>query len=278
MNTGGLGRIGTKLALLLFFVSSSALGAVTGSEIPQYGYKVTGKIPQPRENFVQGLQIVDSEVYVSTGNYGQSKLLRYRLCDGKLLADREVDKRLFAEGLTVLDDRVYQLTWKSRLVLIYDKKDLRGLEYFRIPGEGWGITNNGTDLIYSDGSYRLHFLSPKSKTISRSISITEDGRAVRMINELEWIDGEIWANIWQQNRIIRINPETGVVTGSINLEGLLPIEEKLPGTDVLNGIAFNAADNTVWVTGKRWPWIYQIELTPQPLEPELSQAPAPNSM
>lgn len=266
------------LALLLLIAPSLALSDEPVSEITQYGYKVTGKIPQPRENFVQGLQIVDDHLYVSTGNYGESKLLQYRLSDGKLIAGRDVDRRLFAEGLTVLEDRIYQLTWKSRLVLIYDRAKLQGLEYFRISGEGWGLTNNGSELIYSDGSYRLHYLSPTSKTISRSVSVTEAGRAVRMLNELEWVDGEIWANIWQQDRIIRIDPETGKVTGNINLAGLLPSAERIPGTDVLNGIAVNPRDNTIWVTGKRWPWIYQIELVPQGIEPELSQAPAPNSM
>ncbi|MFT7263507.1 MAG: glutamine cyclotransferase [Halioglobus sp.] len=249
-----------KLALLLPIVSLLVLAACTRADVAQYAYKVTGKIPQPRENFVQGLQILDGHLYVSTGNYGESKLLRYRLSDGKLLAGRNVDKRLFAEGLTVLGDRIFQLTWRSHLVLIYNKEDLKGLEYFRIPGEGWGLTNNGSDLIYSDGSHRLHYLSPKTKSITRTISVTESGNPVTMLNELEWINGERWANIWQQNRIIMINPDTGNVTGSVNLQGLLPGEEKLPGTDVLNGIAFNPQDNTVWVTGKRWPWLYQIEL------------------
>ena len=227
---------------------------------------------------MQGLQILDGHVYVSTGNYGESKLLRYQLSDGKLLARRNVDKQLFAEGLTVLGERIFQLTWKSQLVLIYNKADLKGLEYFRIPGEGWGITNNGSDLIYSDGSHRLHYLSPESKTIMRTISVTDGGRPVTLLNELEWINGEIWANVWQQNRIVTINPDTGRVTGSINLEGLLPDEEKISDTDVLNGIAINPEDNTVWVTGKRWPWLYQIELIPFPVDPELSQASTPNSM
>lgn len=266
------------LTVLLATVSVFAITACTRADIVQYGYKVTGKIPQPRENFVQGLQILDGHVYVSTGNYGESKLLRYQLSDGKLLARRNVDKQLFAEGLTVLGERIFQLTWKSQLVLIYNKADLKGLEYFRIPGEGWGITNNGSDLIYSDGSHRLHYLSPESKTITRTISVTDGGRPVTLLNELEWINGEIWANVWQQNRIVTINPDTGRVTGSINLEGLLPDEEKISDTDVLNGIAINPEDNTVWVTGKRWPWLYQIELIPFPVDPELSQASTPNSM
>jgi glutamine cyclotransferase len=217
-------------------------------------------MPQARENFVQGLQIVDGDLYMSTGNYGQSKLRRYRLSDGALHSERRVDNRLFAEGLTVLEERIYQLTWKSRLVLVYNKANLQGLEYFRIPGQGWGLTTDGNNLIYSDGSDRLHYLSPQTKRITHSIKVTENGLPLRQINELEWIDGQIWANIWQSNRIVMIDPKSGVVSAAINLQGLLPVEERQAGTDVLNGIAWNPDDGSVWVTGKRWPWMYQIEL------------------
>ncbi|MEH6568183.1 MAG: glutaminyl-peptide cyclotransferase [Halioglobus sp.] len=246
----------SSLAGIIFFAGSSR------AEIPIYGYKITGKIPQARENFVQGLQILDGHLYMSTGNYGQSKLRRYRLSDGALQSERRVDNRLFAEGLTVLGERIYQLTWKSRLVLVYNKANLQGLEYFRIPGQGWGITTDGDKLIYSDGSHQLHYLSPETKRITHSISVTENGRPLSQINELEWIDGQIWANIWQSNRIVMIDPKSGAVSAVINLQGLLPIEERQPGTDVLNGIAWNPDDGSVWVTGKRWPWIYQIELIP----------------
>ena len=241
--------------VIFFAVSSRA-------EIPIYGYKITDKIPQARENFVQGLQIVDGHLYMSTGNYGQSKLRRYRLSDGALQSERRVDNRLFAEGLTVLGERIYQLTWKSRLVLVYNKANLQGLEYFRIPGQGWGLTTDGDNLIYSDGSHQLHYLSPQTKRITHSIEVTENGLPLRQINELEWIDGQIWANIWQSDRIVMIDPKSGVVTAAINLQGLLPVEERQAGTDVLNGIAWNPDDGSVWVTGKRWPWIYQIELIP----------------
>lgn len=249
-------------ALVLGFAGMVFLALSTRAEIPVYGYKITGKIPQARENFVQGLQILDGHLYVSTGNYGQSKLRRYRLSDGALQSERRVDNRLFAEGLTVLGERIYQLTWKSRLVLVYNKANLQGLEYFRIPGQGWGLTTDGDSLIYSDGSHQLHYLSPATKRITHSISVTENGRPVSQINELEWIDGQIWANIWQSNRIVMIDPTSGAVSAAINLQGLLPPEERQASTDVLNGIAWNPDDGSVWVTGKRWPWIYQIELIP----------------
>jgi glutamine cyclotransferase len=260
--THWLARQRVKVTFISSFAGLMLFALASQADIPIYGYKITGKIPQPRENFVQGLQIVDGHLYMSTGNYGQSKLRRYRLSDGALQSERRVDNRLFAEGLAVLGERIYQLTWKSRLVLVYNKANLQGLEYFRIPGQGWGLTTDGQSLIYSDGSHQLHYLSPETKNITHSISVTENGRPIRQINELEWIDGQIWANIWQTDRIVMIDPKSGAVSAVINLQGLLPIEERQAGTDVLNGIAWNPDDGSVWVTGKRWPWIYQIELIP----------------
>jgi glutamine cyclotransferase len=254
-----------RLAALIVILSSAGmifLAVSAHAEVPIYGYKITGKMPQARDNFVQGLQIVDGALYMSTGNYGQSKLRRYRLSDGALHSERRVDNRLFAEGLTVLGEKIYQLTWKSRLVLVYNKDNLQGLEYFRIPGQGWGLTTDGDNLIYSDGSDQLHYLSPQTKRITHSIKVTENGLPLRQINEMEWIEGQIWANIWQSNRIVMIDPKSGVVSAAINLHGLLPVEERQAGTDVLNGIAWNPDDGSVWVTGKRWPWMYQIELIP----------------
>jgi glutaminyl-peptide cyclotransferase len=228
----------------------------------QLGYRVVDKKPQSRDIFVQGLQIIDDELYVSSGGYGQSRLLRYNFNDGSLELERKVDGRLWAEGLTVLGDRVYLLTWKSRNLLVYNREDLRGVQRMNIPGEGWGLTNNGQDLIYSDGSNRLYFLSLSEHLITHAISVTENGRPVIRLNELEWIDGRIWANVWQTNRIVIINPADGVVEGSIDLQGLLPLPEYQSGTDVLNGIARNPADGGIWVTGKNWPWLYRIEPVP----------------
>lgn len=260
-------------ALTALVITLPYAGASQSEELPVHRYKVTGKLAQPRENFVQGLQIVDGQIYVSSGNYGQSKLLRYHLEDGSLIDSREVDPRLFAEGLTVFQQRIFQLTWRSRIVLVYNRSDLAPVEYFRIPGEGWGLTHNGSELIYSDGSDQLHYLSPTTHAITRSIRVTQNSKPVKRLNELEWIGGQIWANVWQTDRIVIIDPATGNVTASINLAGLLPATERRPGTDVLNGIAHNPADDSLWVTGKRWPWIYQIELDPPiPQPPQESQA------
>jgi len=248
----------TRFALLF----SLCVLAPVSNAVDEFGYRVTERKPQDRQNFVQGLEIVDGYLYVSSGNYGRSRLLRYRFDDGVLDTGRRVHPRLFAEGLTVFGDRVYQLTWRARMALVYSRAELEGIEWFPIPGEGWGLTNNGEELIYSDGSHRLHFLSPRTRRISRSIEVTQNGTPVPRLNELEWVDGRIWANIWRTDRIVIIDPASGEVTAEVDLSGLLPEAERRPDTDVLNGIARDPADGSIWVTGKRWPWLYRIELVP----------------
>jgi glutaminyl-peptide cyclotransferase len=256
----------------LVMLLAATLAATLRAENPVYGYRVIDKLPQSRGNFVQGLQILDGQLYVSTGRYGESKLLRYRLADGKLLGGRKIDDSLFAEGLTILNSRVYQLTWLAGLVLVYNLEDLQPLEYFRIAGQGWGITHDGNNLIYSDGSDKLHFLSPQTRRVVRSLAVTERGAPVEQLNELEWIDGQVWANVWRSNRLVMIDPASGEVTASVDLSGLLPESEHRDDTDVLNGIARNPADGAIWVTGKRWPWLYQIELVEQDPKTQQSQA------
>jgi glutamine cyclotransferase len=257
-------------ALLLLITCLPA----TAWALQHYDVKVTDRKPQPRENFVQGLEILDGYLYVSTGNYGESRLLRYHFDDGRLDIARHLDARLFGEGLTVLGDYVYQLTWRNAAMLVYRKSDLQFQRALPIAGEGWGLTNNGAELIYSDGSEKLYFLAPDTARVLRTIKVTEKGRPVARLNELEWIDGRIWANVWQSNRIVMIDPKNGDVTASVDLTGLLPPAEYRPGTDVLNGIARNPADGAVWVTGKRWPWLYRIELVPTD---ETSKTPPPTA-
>ena len=245
-------------ALLLWIICLP----LTVGAVQQYDYRVIAQKPQPRDNFVQGLEIRDGFLYVSTGTYGGSRLLRYRFADGGLDSARKVDPRIFAEGLTVLGDKLYQLTWRNRMMLIYHRKDLRPDHWLPIDGEGWGLTNNGVELIYSDGSAKLYFMAPDTAKVLRSINVTERGKPLSQLNELEWVEGKIWANVWRSDRIVIIDPDTGQVTASIALQGLLPDSQRQSGTDVLNGIARDPADGSIWVTGKRWPWLYQIELIP----------------
>lgn len=246
------------LVILLCSLSTAALA------VEQLTVKVLGRKPQDPRHWVQGLEIHDGQMYLSAGRYGESKLLRYNFDSGEPDVGRSLNPRLFAEGLTVLDDRVYQLTWKAGAVLVFDQRDLQPLEHFRIPGEGWGLTNDGSQLIYSDGSAQLHYLSPQSRKITRSITVTENGRPVHKLNELEWIDGKVWANVWYSQRIVVIDPQSGEVNASIDLSGKLPSLQTQPRDHVLNGIARDSRDGSIWVTGKRWSWQYQIETVPAP--------------
>ncbi len=244
-------------ALLLSLLITLPLPALC---VEQYGYRVLEKKPQDRNNFVQGLEIHGGKLYVSSGNYGQSRLMRYDFGSGELELSKQLNPRLFAEGLTLFGDHIYQLTWRERMLLVFAKDSMKALEWFPIPGEGWGLTNNGEQLLYSDGSDRIHYLDAKTRTITHSIHVTENGRPVRKLNELEWIDGQIWANIWRSDRIVIIDPQNGEVKASIDLRDLLAPSDRRAGTDVLNGIARDPQDGGIWVTGKRWPWLYKIEL------------------
>jgi glutamine cyclotransferase len=222
---------------------------------------------------VQGLQIIDGYLYIGTGLNGQSKLLRYNFADGQLQTARQLNPRAFGEGITVMGDRVYQLTWKNRALLVYNKADLSPREVFTIPWEGWGLTHDGAQLIYSDGTNRLHFMDPDNGHISHSITVTENGKPLDgRLNELEWINGKVWANIIFSDRIVVIDPAGGQITASIDLTGLWPMARAKDRQNVLNGIAQNPADGSIWVTGKRWPWMFQIELIPKET-PEAAETP-----
>lgn len=249
------------------FILIIVLLPTTGWAVDRYTFEVMERKPQSRELFVQGLEILDGHLYVSTGNYGESRLLRYSFEDGSLELERMLKRDLFGEGLTILGDKIYQLTWRNRQMLIYRKSDFQLLESKPLRGEGWGLTNNGSQLIYSDGSATLRFLDPDTAKETRSIRVTLEGHPVRFLNELEWIDGAIWANVWQSSEVLIIDPDNGLVTGVIQLKGLLPAAEYRAKTDVLNGIAHNPEDGSIWVTGKRWPWLYRIDLIPRNAPP-----------
>ena len=247
----------TRRGLFILLLCCLPLAALATEH---FGYRVTDRKPQSTDNYVQGLKIVDGNLYVSSGGYGNSHLRRYRFADGSLEQEYKLDRRIFAEGLTIFEDKLYQLTWHNRMVLVYDRDSFEPSEWFPIPGEGWGLTNNGAELIYSDGSDKLHFMSPTGRHITRSISVRENGKPVIRLNELEWIDGRIWANVWMTDRIVIIDPVNGEVTASVDLSGLQPLLKNRSPNDVLNGIARDPRDGSIWVTGKRWPWLYQIEL------------------
>ena len=249
----------TRLAAiaLLCMLAGAALGAAP----TQYGYRVLEQRPLPRDNFVQGLEFDGDTLLVGTGQYGQSRIRRYAFPAMTLLEERRLPPRLFGEGITRYGDRIFQLTWRSGFGIAWDATTLEPVARFGLPGEGWGLTHTGTSLIYSDGSATLRFLDPATLQPTRQLIVRRDGKPLRRLNELEWIDGRIWANVWTTDRIAIIDPDSGRVEAEVDLTGLLPLPERHRGTDVLNGIARDSAGQ-IWVTGKYWPWLYRIELAP----------------
>jgi len=222
-------------------------------------YEVVATYPHARDAFTQGLEYRDGFLYEGTGRNGRSELRRIRLETGEVLQRTPLDARHFGEGITVWRDRIIQLTWQSETGFVYDRKTFGLIDEFSYSGEGWGLTNDGTRLIMSDGSDILRFLDPQTfKEISR-LTVRDHGVPVVRLNELEFVRGEILANVWQTNRIARISPKTGEVLGWIDLKGILPPEDAR-GVDVLNGIAYDAKRDRLFVTGKLWPKIFEIRI------------------
>ena len=228
--------------------------------VPEYGYQVVSKMRFDRQNFTQGLEIYNGRLYVSSGLYGKSTVRAYDFPSLDLLHEVPVDRRIFAEGLTVIDDRLILLSWRERVMLVYDLPDLSLVGQSALPGQGWGATHSGSVLWFSDGTDRLYSADIAGAGKLNVLPVTLNGEPLRNLNELEWVNGEIWANVWQSDLIARIDPETGHVVGMVNLSGLLPEEDRLRDTDVLNGIAIDPVSGAIWVTGKRWPWLFEIAL------------------
>ena len=227
---------------------------------PYYDYKVINSYPHSTKYFTQGLVISEGIVYESTGQYGKSKLIKYTPKNGEILKQRKLSGRYFGEGLTILDNKIYQLTWKSGNLFVYDKKNLQKLYNLKIDGEGWGLTNNGKQLIYSNGGTKLHFISPENGEHQKTIIVRDKNGPVALLNELEWIDKEIYANIWHSNDIIIIDPESGKVLGRINLSKLATQQLNISNPGVLNGIAYDKKQKHLFITGKNWPFLYEISL------------------
>lgn len=246
--------------LLLLALASLLISSSTLAGILTYHYKVTASFPHDTNVYTQGLVFSQGLLYESAGQYGESKLLSRKLESLTPLQSHRLQRSLFAEGLTLLDNKLYQLTWKSGRAFVYDSQTLKLTGEFHITGEGWGLTDNGRQLIMSDGSHLLRFLNPENFDIIRTLAVTYQGKPLRQLNELEWIDGQIFANVWQTDWIVMINPDSGLVEGKVNLRDLLPAGLRSRRTDVLNGIAYDADDKRLFVTGKYWPRIYQIEL------------------
>jgi glutamine cyclotransferase len=225
-----------------------------------YHYKVINTLPHNDNIFTQGIEIHKQYFYESAGQFGESRLIKRNITDSKEIKSKNLSSKIFAEGITRLNDKIYQLTWKSEQGFIYNANTFEQIDSFNYQGQGWGLCNNGTDLIMSNGSDKITFLNPDDFSINKTISVTLNNKVIDDLNELEWVNGYIYANVWQTNWIVIINPNSGNVVGTINLTGLLSKMLTSDKTDVLNGIAYDNATNKLYVTGKYWPRIYQIEL------------------
>ncbi|MGN8157720.1 glutaminyl-peptide cyclotransferase [Salinisphaera sp. RV14] len=220
------------------------------------------RLPHDPSAFTEGLLISRGALYESTGDYGHSEVRRVDLASGRILARHALPDRYFGEGLARFDDRLYQLTWKSGTGFIYDADTLRPIGRFRYAGQGWGLTRCGGQLVMSNGSAILRFVDPSDFSVRRRLLVTEHGRPVMHLNELETIDGLIWANVWLTDDIVRIDPVDGHVVDRIDASALA---DAMPDSaDVLNGIAYDAGPDRVYITGKYWPVLFRIARPPAP--------------
>ena len=246
----------------LIAVVATAILTACGAEVtPRYGFRVVNVHPHDPAAYTQGLIWIDGQLYESTGKYGASTVRRVALVSGEVLQSVDLPDDVFGEGMTIWKGNLVVLTWQSGLGLVLDRDGLSTLRRFQYPGEGWGLTHSADELIMSDGTAQLRFLDGDTFTERRRLTVTHDGEPVEKLNELEWVRGEIWANIYQSNLIARIDPESGAVVGWIDLTGLLQQGGvPAPGADVLNGIAWDAASDRIFVTGKYWPRLFEIEV------------------
>ncbi len=228
---------------------------------PIYRADVVRSFPHDTGAYTQGLLWHNGQLYESTGQVGASNVRRVNMETGAVEQQRDLPAPHFGEGITILGDKLYQLTWQTGKAFVYDVNTFAPLGEFAIDGEGWGITTIGSELIMSDGSATLRYLNPETFEVTRRVTVMEQNMPVRNLNELEMVKGELWANVWTTDKIARIDPQTGAMLGWIDLAGLLPQNERAgTSAEVLNGIAYDAEGDRILVTGKYWPRLYQIRL------------------
>jgi glutamine cyclotransferase len=239
--------------------SASDTPTQTTNAVPALSYNVVSSQPHDTSYFTEGIEFYGNSLLESTGNYGSSKLVMMDPATGKVQKEVKLDPKYFGEGITVVHDTLYQLTWKERTVHVYTAKDLKKVKELPLNYDGWGLTNDGKNIIASDGSSNLYFYEPGTFRLLRIQGVTENGNNVININELEYIDGFVWANQWNYNYILKIDPSNGQVMAKIDLTDLAnKIKAKDPHADVLNGIAYNHATKKIYITGKYWPDLYEV--------------------
>ena len=251
--------IRVKTSLLAVALVTSLPGAQGVVRTPVYGYEVVKVYPHDREAFTQGLLFRDGVLYESTGLNGKSSLRKVQLETGRVLQQVAVDSRYFAEGLTDWGTRLVQLTWSTNVGFVYDLASFKQQQTFSYTGEGWGLTHDDRRLIMSDGTSTLRFLDPQTLKVTGQVQVTDGNVPVRDVNELEYVDGQVYANVWLTDRIAMIAPDTGRVTAWLNLAGLIS-KSALSGDAVLNGIAYDTQRKRLFVTGKLWPSLFEIRV------------------
>src|SRR5580692_3121652 len=255
--------IETRLLKLfcLFWALTPALASPAAAAVPIYDVDIVHTYPHDVSAFTEGLFYLNGVLYESTGLEGHSSIRKVRLETGEVLQKLDIPAQYFGEGIVNWRGHLVSLTWKSQVGFVFDLATLKQQRRFHYEGEGWALTRNDKELIMSDGTPELRFLNPDTLQETHRVQVTLEGRPVSNVNELEWIKGEVFANVWQTNQILRIDPGNGHVVGLIDLTGLLKPSDIVPGqTDVLNGIAYDAKGDRLFVTGKNWPKLFEIRL------------------
>ena len=234
--------------------------ATVSARTPTYSFEVVRSYPHDPKAFTQGLVWHDDRLFESTGQVGQSNIREVELQSGRVIRQQDLDAPHFGEGIVLLGDNLFQITWTTGSAFVYDWKSFKRTGEFAYDGEGWGLTTDGTSIIMSNGTPSLVWRDPATFAVQKRLTVTDHGTPVSQLNELEWVKGEIWANIWQSEQIARIDPATGQVTGWIDLAGILPAIDRTGNEDVMNGIAYDAVRDRLFVTGKLWSKLYEITL------------------
>jgi len=259
-------RVGLAAGVVALAVLT-ARAASTARQADQEPFRVVRQLPHDSTAYTQGLVYAAGTFFESDGLYGNSRLRRVDPASGRTLAAVELAADYFGEGLALAEGRLYQLTWKEHVAWVYDAATLARVDSFSYDGEGWGLAWDGRQLIMSDGTANLRFLDPQTHRVVRQVTVRDGTAPLTRINELEYVRGELFANIYQSDWIVRIDPVTGAVLSWLDLAALWPRERRTPGSDVLNGIAWDSATGHLFVTGKRWPMIFELALRPAPGPP-----------
>jgi glutaminyl-peptide cyclotransferase len=247
----------------ILMAQSAIHKAPPAAAIPIWSYQVVHVYPHDRSAFTEGLEYHDGFLYESTGLNGRSTLRKVRLETGEVVRSIALPSQYFGEGIAVLGDRIAQLTYQTQIGFVYSLKDFVQLSTFTYKGEGWSFTHNANTLFMDDGTDEIRLWDPKTLAERRRIKVHEGSRSIDNVNELEWVDGELYANVWQTDRIARISPSTGAILGWIDMKGLLSPMYRNGTEDVLNGIAYDAVHKRLFVTGKLWPDLFEIKVGPK---------------